>query len=598
MSRRSNPSHPSRSRRDVPVAQVLAALERARTVLGEADYATLRSAVDTLSHLTQELAAKGTSIERLRKMLFGASTEKTRDLLDKPQAPDSGGAATSGNGAPEAKASEAKASDDKPKPPGHGRNGADAYHGAAKVRIAHESLTHGDGCPECDKGKVYELSEPATMLRILGVAPLSATCYERDRLRCNLCGEVFTAQAPEGIGEEKYDESAATMVGLLRYGAGVPFNRVEKLQGSLGVPLPASTQWDLVESAAVKMEPVHNELVRQAAQSDLVHNDDTTMRVLELAKAASAQRSEETGEPEKSEPASELAPRAQIKESNESHRPGASREADKAQGKKERKGTFTTGIVARTANHDIALFFTGRNHAGENLQTVLRERAAELPPPIQMCDALSRNVPADFKTILAACLVHGRRTFVDVFDAFPKECEFVLEELARIFKHDAEAKKAGLSPAARLQYHQEHSQSVMDDLQQWMVAQMEGRKVEPNSGLGEAIAYMRRHWKELTLFLRVPGAPLDNNICERALKKAILHRKNSYFFKTLNGALVGDRFMTLIHTCELNCINPFVYLIALQKHHKTVARNPSEWLPWNYTAALTRIVSPPAPPPP
>jgi transposase len=62
---------------------------------------------------------------------------------------------------------------------------------------------------------------------------------------------------------------------------------------------------------------------------------------------------------------------------------------------------------------------------------------------------------------------------------------------------------------------------------------------------------MLKHWEKLTLFLRHPGPPLDNNICERALKKAILHRKNALFYKTVNGAHVGDVFMSLIYTCEL-----------------------------------------------
>jgi len=100
----------------------------------------------------------------------------------------------------------------------------------------------------------------------------------------------------------------------------------------------------------------------------------------------------------------------------------------------------------------------------------------------------------------------------------------------------------------------------MNDLQQWFEAQLNERKVEPNSGLGKAIGYMLRHWQALTLFLREPGAPLDNNLVERALKKAILHRKNSLFYKTLNGADVGDLYMTLIHTCELNDVIPFEYL--------------------------------------
>jgi hypothetical protein len=93
---------------------------------------------------------------------------------------------------------------------------------------------------------------------------------------------------------------------------------------------------------------------------------------------------------------------------------------------------------------------------------------------------------------------------------------------------------------------------------------------------------MLKHWDPLTLFLRVPGAPLDNNICERALKKVILHRKNSLFYKTEFGALIGDMFMSLIHTCNLGGYNPFDYLMALMKHTQAVSAAPENWMPWNY----------------
>jgi|ERR1700736_1380321 transposase len=112
--------------------------------------------------------------------------------------------------------------------------------------------------------------------------------------------------------------------------------------------------------------------------------------------------------------------------------------------------------------------------------------------------------------------------------------------------------------------------------------------VEPNSGLESAITYCLKHWERLTLFLRQAGAPLDNNLVERALKKAVLHRKNSLFYKTENGAEVGDLFMSLIHTCELNGANPFAYLMELQKQAEEVAENPSPWMPWNYQQALAR----------
>ena len=186
----------------------------------------------------------------------------------------------------------------------------------------------------------------------------------------------------------------------------------------------------------------------------------------------------------------------------------------------ERTGMFTTGIVATGDGHKIALFISGRRHAGENLEDVLRRRAAELPPPIQMCDALSRNLPDKLKTIVANCLAHGRRQFVDRVDLFPEECRHVLEALAVVYHNDAIARRRKLSPQERLLFHQAESGPTMEELHVWLVRQFDERRVEPNSGLGKAISYLRRHWEKLTLFLRVPGAPLDNNVCERALKKA------------------------------------------------------------------------------
>jgi transposase len=110
---------------------------------------------------------------------------------------------------------------------------------------------------------------------------------------------------------------------------------------------------------------------------------------------------------------------------------------------------------------------------------------------------------------------------------------------------------------------------------------------EPNSALGRAVGSMLRHWDRLTLFLRRPGAPLDTNGCERALKKAILHRKNALFYKARNGARVGDLFMSLIYTCQLNQANPFDYLTELQRHAEERAPSPELWMPWNYRQALS-----------
>ena len=533
---------------DMNEEELEALLERARTApLSEEDYAKLREVVETLGYLTDLLQDRKTTIQKLRQILFGATTEKTRNLV-KPDVNETGKKSMEGNQTESAAGSSA---DSEPKPAekakGHGRNGASSYTGATGIKICHKSLKPGDSCPHCQKGKLYASVAPRVLVRIVGQAPLGATVYKMESLRCNLCLEIFTADAPEGVGEKKYDETSGSMIALLKYGAGTPFYRLEHLQGSLGIPLPASTQWEIVSEVAEVVEPVFLEFIRQAAQGKVLHNDDTTAKILALMKEAKANN----------------------------------RQADSAE-EPERKGVYTSGIISVGEEHKIALFFTGHQHAGENLADVLAQRASELGAPIQMCDALSRNLPEDFQVLLGNCIAHGRRKFIDVFSNFPGECRYVLETLRDVYKNDAAAKEQGMSAQERLAFHQTHSGPLMESFEKWLKDQIAERKTEPNSGLGKAISYWKNHWKALTLFLRVPGAPLDNNVAERGLKKAILHRKNSLFFKTTHGAHVGDIFMSLIHTCELAAENPFDYLTALQKHAAEVSRNPKDWMPWNY----------------
>ena len=526
-------------------SELEAILEHSKTAaLSEDEYETLHAAMETLIFLTQELEKNRVSVQRLKKLLFGATTEKTRKvmekLLDQAEKQNNSTDDRAKDNAPEAQK----------KAKGHGRNGVEAYTGADKVCVSHASLKPGDACPNCKKGTVYESVKPGHLVRVRGQAPLGATVYELQKLRCNLCGKIFTAKAPPEVGPDKYDAESASMIALFKYGSGLPFNRLDKLQSGLGIPLPAATQWEIVRDSARVIAPVFAEMIRQAAQGRLFHNDDTTMKILsQLGLSGSSTGSDPT-------------------------------EAS------QRKGVFTSGIVSVLENIRIALFFTGHRHAGENLVALLKQRACDLGPPLQMCDALSRNMPKELQTIVGNCLLHGRRQFVDVATDFPQECLYVFDILKEVYKNDAEAKRRQMSDQRRLQFHQKESGPKMDELARWLAEQFEQRKVEPNSSLGEAISYMLKHWDKLTLFLKQPGAPLDNNLCERALKKAILHRKNSYFYKTQNGARVGDLFMSLIHTCELNRANPFDYLTELQKHANELSSHPDCWMPWNYHQML------------
>jgi len=545
-------------------------LQRARvSPLDEAECAKIKAVFESYLYVTDLLEDKRTTLDRLRKLIFGSRTEKTRDVIPQTQGPPP----VPGDSVPIEPVGQAR--EPAPRRPGHGRNGADDYCGAEKIQVPHGSLHSGDPCPDCQKGKVYEWASPGVLVRLVGQAPVQAKVYELQKQRCNLCGKMFTAAPPEGVGPEKYDATAGSMVALLKYGTGLPFNRLEGLQEGFGIPLPASTQWEIVEATAAAIQPAFDELIRQAAQGEVLHNDDTSVKILEfMGKRARPEALADFGEPDRAD----LGGPGRAKDSSN---PPAKEQS-------ERRGMFTSGIVSMSEGHQIALFFSGRQHAGENLGDVLAYRAKNLGLPIQMCDALSRNLPAAFKTLLANCLAHGRRQFVDVAERFPEECRYVLESLRDVYRNDELARERNLSPEERLIFHQTESGPIMENLQAWCIRQLDDRLVEPNSALGGAIAYLLRHWEKLTLFLRQPGAPLDNNICERALKLAICHRKNSLFYKTLNGAHVGDLFMSLIHTCRLNDVNPFDYLTELQRHAEQLHSSPEQWMPWNYRETIQK----------
>jgi transposase len=494
-------------------------------------FAQIQSLLRVLFWVLQVLAEKKTALARLPEVLFRSQNEKASRVLASTASP-----------APE------PASKGKTKRKGHGRLKAGDYPGARRVRVPHADLQAGGICPACTQGKLYPIQQPAQLISLLAQPIFQATLWELERLRCARCGAFLTASPPPAA-TVKYDPSVGTMLALLRYGAGWPMYRIAKWQNCFGVPLPASTQWELIDQVAELPELIYEQLIDLGAQGTLIHNDDTNMRVQDLRKEIVSGQSEDQDQ---------------------------------------RTGIFTTSLICHYGSHQIALFFTGRDHGGENLDHLLKRRAAGLDKPLQMCDALARNHSKLSVTELCYCLVHGRRHFVELIGDFPEECRTVIESIAQVYHIEHQIQEQNLSAAQRLQVHQERSQPVLEGLHQWMQQQLDQKKVEPNSGLGKAIQYMLRHWEPLTRFLKVAGAPIDNNICERALKMAILHRKNSLSYKTQRGAKVGDVFMSLVHTCQLHKINPFDYLTSLQKHAQRVRAEPLQWLPWNYHKTIAR----------
>jgi hypothetical protein len=265
------------------------------------------------------------------------------------------------------------------------------------------------------------------------------------------------------------------------------------------------------------------------------------------------------------------------------------REKARAQGKAktdERTGMQTTALVVQVGDRRISLYYTGRRHAGENLEALLTKREPERGKPLVMSDALSHNHAGETTLIRCHCLAHARRQFSDVADDFPTESSVVVDALKLIYEHDDEARDQGLSAEERLVYHQTYSEPVFTTLKSWLEQQTAERLVEPNSSLGKAIAYLLEHWETLTRVVTEPGAPLDNNVAERALKLAIRQRKNSLFYATEHSAYIASILTSVIATCVQAGVNALEYLVAVQEHRQEVFANPRAWLPWNYEAAL------------
>jgi hypothetical protein len=496
------------------------------------------------------------SFKRLRAILFG---DKPKKRQSQSASRSSAGDGVGDVGTPETAGRVATAEDHHTEGsrgghrPGHGRQGAAAYPGAERITCRHETLAVGERCPVCGQGRLYAVP-PGVALRIDGNALLSAIRYEVEKLRCSACGTVFTATLPVDAGTEKYSPRARAVLALGRYYLGLPFYRVEGYQAMLGVPVADATQWDQIERVADCGYVVFAHLERLAAQGELIYQDDTRVRILSLME--------------------------------ENQQAQAQAEAMGFVQSADRTGMYTTALVVKVGERTIYLYYCGRAHAGENLAALLTKREADRGKPLVMSDALPSNAADETTLIRCHCLAHGRRQFSDLEDVFPQECQVVLEALRQVFDHDEHARNAQLSAEARLAYHQAYSGPIMDALKQWLDQQRAERLVEPNSSLGKAIAYMQTHWETLTRFVQIAGAPLDNNLVERALKLFIRQRKNSLFYKTAYSAYIASVLTSLIATCIHAGVNALDYLVALQEHRAEVFANPAAWLPWTYQASL------------
>jgi len=439
---------------------------------------------------------------------------------------------------------------DKKKAKGHGRNSADSYKGAEVVNVLHPELKPGDDCPDeyCD-GKLYEMSDPGIFIQVIGSPLATATKYNLQKLRCTVCETIYQAPLPKGVSNKKYDENFIAMLMINKYFMSIPFYRQDRLQNHLGIPLPSSTQWDVMYKHETMLKKLHTALWADAANGIGISYDDTSVKILSEIKAK----------------------KKAIK------------------GEKKKHNCFTTGIVGAHSDHRTYVFMSDNRTAGQCVVEMIknfRDKNADLP--ILMCDALTANIPQEIAEdlyILCYCLTHARRQFYELPNGYDDLADEVIRLIGKIYDNERWAQK--LSAEERLKYHQKNSKPYMEELKKFLGAQQ--GEFEPNSIAGKAIEYILKRWTELSQFLRHAHAPIDNNITERALKLVIQTRKSSMFYKTLEGAAFASYMQSALYSAAQNDINPCSYMVALLENEAAVIEKPKDWLPWVYQENLKQI---------
>ncbi len=538
---------------DFTSEQIETLLERLdKQALIKEDYPVLANLIQAVVWMNFSLQEKQLSIQRLRS-IFGIKTESAKNLsklLAQAQAASDPTDEQPFERDQETKDPHPPTEKNPPEEKGkHGHRRSSDYTQAKVIEIAHESLKKGNHCPCCSKGKLFNLSA-GTVLRIVGQPWLQVEIYRPERLRCAVCGQIFTAKLPPEVAtESRADSSAKALVSLLKYRGGVPFYRQGQLQEILGTPISPSEIWEMTEDVTDAVQPVYAVMCEDASAAELVQNDDTKARILSVMK-------------------------------DREERKGTAQE-DK------RTGIFTTAIlgVLQNINAKVALFFTGVKHAGENLDDLLNRRPEELSAPIQQCDG-GHNVPEHHDTHLSNCNAHARRKFYELVTMWPKIVVKIIGWYSTVFTNEREAPT---DPLLRLKWHQDQSASPMQNIKNYCDDLLKRKEIEPNSSMGKAIASLNNHWEELTLFLRIPGVPIDNNATERLIKQSVRNRKNAYFYRNETGAKIGDILMSVIETCILNDANPWEYLVAIQENQKDVRKNPALWVPWIYEKRLKEL---------
>jgi transposase len=559
-----------------------------QNTLSEQDKRKITRLLRTLLYVVGMLQEKKITLLRLKEMVFGKKSEKMKRGEGEKGASKYGpgsqtqeGGTGDGSQTPKNEKPEGVEGEKAQRKTGHGRRPASDYPGARKVHCRHQQLASGSRCPRQNCGGKIYWEKPHQFIQFTGQPAVQATQYEQEALRCRECGTVYEAPLSEGVSPKKWDETADASIAIERNAKYTPSHRTAVMQEMCGVSLPESVQSERCREVADVLEPIYEQMKKEAAQGKVFYIDDTPVRIMELVKENKERKEEEKKEKKEAEERKEEG-KEKVKE----------KKKRKKKKKEERVGVQTSGVVVELhSGAKVVLYFKGREHAGENIEEIYRLRDPGLPPPLQMSDALACNWCGERERVVCKCLVHARRKFVEVRRIYPEECNYVLKQIGEIYRNEKQT--AVMSDEERLAYHQQHSGPVMGELKRWMDEQVAEKKVEPNSSLGKAIDYFLQHYEGLSAYLRHAGAPIDNNESERILRPVVIIRKNSYGYKTKRGAKTAAIIQSVIQTCRLNGTNVWTYLVSVLRRSAEVREKPEEFLPWNYKGEEEMAQAPP-----
>ena len=427
--------------------------------------------------------------------------------------------------------------------------------------IEHKLSADQKTCACCGKNMHQAHDKIVTIIRLTG---FSKERHVIETGRCLNCDTKVEAQAPEEKTICSFTIAAASLLTSFRYAYGLPSFRIEEVSASMGYRIPDSTQWDIFETIGNRLLKFHKFLRAEAADAKIALMDDTSVRINSLTSMF------------KKGPSGTL---EMLPES--------------------RTGVHTTGFLAQFSLGKICLFHSGLHHAGEFFEKLMASRSLE-EEVLLMMDASSSNTSKlqniKNQVVQANCNSHSVRKFKEVEEnpAFQEDASLILGLYAKIYERDAKLKNE--TSEKRLEVHKSESLPEMEQIKKKIEDDFASLKVEPSSALGGHYKYFIKHFEKLCAFCHHPGAPICNNACERILKRAIRHRKNSLFFKNLVGAAVGDVLMSILITAKENNIEPVKYLTDLLENLKHVNKNPNAWLPWNYFQTLEVVsMGPPEP---